>query len=177
MSLSGTLPWLVLAGYCALVWRMMPARVSAGQFFDGRAADGAAPGLWLLVASAAITWIFAKSIANAASLAGAFGVSGGLGYAFYYSSFIVAGVAIYFIRTRGGHTSLSGFLVSKHGAFCAKLFLLAISIHLFDEVWSNTKVAALFFGNEGSADYWLAAAIVAAFTVFLVARGPAFEPL
>ncbi len=104
----------------------------------------------MLVASAAVTWIFAKSIANAASLADAFGVIGGIGYGFYYFSFLVAGVAIYFIRTRGGHTSLSGFLVSKYGVLAARLFLIAISIRLFNEVWSNTKVAALFFGDEGS---------------------------
>ncbi|NQV79525.1 MAG: Na+/proline symporter [Alphaproteobacteria bacterium] len=171
MSLSSALPWLVLVGYCALIWRLTPRRVTPSQFFDGKAEDGSPPGLWLLVASAAVTWVFAKSISNAASLAGVFGVIGGVGYAFYYLSFLVAGVAIYFIRTRGGHSSLSGFLVSKYGVFCARLFLIAISIRLFNEVWSNTKVAALFFGNEGTLSYWLAAALVTGFTVYYSWRG------
>ncbi len=171
MTLPTTLPWLVLAGYCALIWWLAPRRVSASQFFDGKSDAGAPPGLWLLVASAAVTWIFAKSIANAASLADAFGVIGGIGYGFYYFSFLVAGVAIYFIRTRGGHTSLSGFLVSKYGVLAARLFLIAISIRLFNEVWSNTKVAALFFGDEGSGAYWMAAIVVTAFTVFYSWRG------
>ena len=46
--------------------------------------------------SAAITWIFAKSIANASDLSFAFGVTGGIGYTIYYLSFVIAGVAIYF---------------------------------------------------------------------------------
>ncbi len=159
------LPWIVLIGYCALVWRMTPVAVTTDGFFGGTSRTGARPGLWLLVASAAITWIFAKSIANSAGLAHAFGVTGAVGYALYYLSFVTAGVAIYLIRTRGGDKSLPAFLVRKYGALCARLFLVAIAIRLFNEVWSNTKVAGLFFGAEGSADYWMAVAVVTAFTV------------
>ena len=123
------------------------------------------------MASAAITWIFAKSIANAADLAGAFGIIGGVGYALYYLSFVVAGVAIYLIRVRGGHTSLAGFLTAKYGAACARLFLIAVGIRLFNEVWSNTKVAALYFGAEGSGAYWIGVGFVTAFTVYYSWRG------
>ena len=84
---------------------------------------------------------------------------------------MVAGVTIYLLRTRGGYTSLSDFLVSKYGALCAKLFLIAIAIRLFNEVWSNTKVAALYFGDEGSAEYWLGVLLVTAFTVYYSWRG------
>ncbi len=166
MSLTLTASWAALLAYCFLVLRLAPGRVSAVQFFQGNSARGEAPGLWLLVASAAVTWLFAKSIANAANLAGAFGVVGGIGYAIYYLSFVTAAVAIYFIRTRGGHASLSAFLTSKYGPLCARLFLIAIAIRLFNEVWSNTKVAALFFGPEGSPEYWAAAAAVTAFTLY-----------
>ena len=171
MSLALLAPWAVLFGYCVVVWRMLPARVTPAQFFAGNSESGAEPGLWLLVASAAITWIFAKSIANAADLANAFGIFGGIGYALYYLSFAVAALAIYFIRTRGGHASLSGFLVGKYGALCAKLFLIAIAIRLFNEVWSNTKVAALYFGSEGSVEYWIGVLFVTAFTVYYSWRG------
>ena len=166
MSLSSALAWLVLAGYGAVIWVFMPRRVSAGQFFDGKSRDGGEPGLWLVVASAAISWIFAKSISNAASLGAAFGPIGGVGYALYYLSFVVVGIAIYFLRTRGGFSSLSGFLVAKYGSFCAKLFLAAVTIRLFNEVWSNTKVSALYFGAEGSAGYWIAAAAITLFTLY-----------
>lgn len=164
-------PWVVLALYCGLVWWISPGGVSAAQFFRGGGKSGGAPGLWVLVFSAAITWVFAKSIANAAILGQAFGFLGGVGYATYYLSFLVAAVAIYLIRTRGGHGSLASFLVYKYGPVCARLFLIAIGIRLFNEVWSNTKVSALFFGPEGSVAYWIAAAAVTAFTLYYAWRG------
>jgi solute:Na+ symporter, SSS family len=99
-------PWLVLAAYCGVTWWVVPRQVSSSQFFDGRSRLGAPPGIWLVAMSAAITWIFAKSIANAADLSYAYGLTGGIGYALYYLSFIVAGVAIYVMRTRGGYRSL-----------------------------------------------------------------------
>ena len=62
--------------------------------------------------SAAITWIFAKSIANASDLSFAFGLSGGVGYTIYYFSFVVAGVTIYPLRARGGYRSLPQMLIA-----------------------------------------------------------------
>lgn len=171
MTLASLLPWLVLLGYGALVYLLAPHRVSAFQFFQGESDEGSPPGFWLLVASAAISWIFAKSINNAANLAEAFGVTGGIGYAFYYLSFFVAAGAIYFLRTRGNYTSLSGFLTDKYGAVCARLFLIAIAIRLFNEVWSNTKVTALYFGPEGSSAYWVAVLAVTTFTVYYSFEG------
>ncbi|MFQ5460971.1 MAG: Na+/proline symporter, partial [Anaerolineae bacterium] len=76
-----------MAGYAALVFLLAPRGVSASQFFRGRARDDTDPSLPLLVASAAITWIFAKSISNAANLSRGFGILGGVGYALYYLSF------------------------------------------------------------------------------------------
>lgn len=170
-SVTLLLPWAVLAAYCLIVLRLTPHSVTPVQFFGGTDARGTAPGLWLLVASAAITWIFAKSIANAADLAGAFGIIGGVGYALYYLSFVVAGVAIYLIRVRGGHASLAEFLTAKYGGACARLFLIAVAIRLFNEVWSNTKVAALYFGPEGGAEYWTGVLFITAFTVYYSWRG------
>ena len=164
------LTWTLLFGYGLFIYRVVqkttPERVSATAFFQGESAQGRSPGLWLLVASAAISWIFAKSIDNAASLAYAFGIAGGIGYAIYYLSFITAAIAIYFIRVRGRFQSLPDFLVHKYGSLCAKLFLMAIAIRLFNEVWSNTKVFSLYFGAEGSIGYWIAAILVTAFTVY-----------
>ncbi len=165
MSMSTAAPWVVLAAYCAITWWVTPKSVDSRQFFDGRTRSGVAPGVLLVALSAAITWIFAKSITNAADLAYAFGLTGGLGYGLYYLSFAVAGVAIYLLRTRGGYRSLAHFLICKYGVVCARLFLLTVAFRLFNEVWSNTKVMALFFGPEGSAAYWLSAAAITAFTV------------
>ncbi len=158
-------PWAILATYCAVTWWATPRRVNSPQFFDGRADDGAPPSIWLVAMSAAITWIFAKSIANAADLSFAFGITGGIGYTIYYLSFAVAGVAIYLIRTRGGYGSLPEFLVARYGPLCARVFLLTIAFRLFNEVWSNTKVMSLYFGAEGSGSYWIAAVLITLFTV------------
>lgn len=163
--LNSAAPWFILAAYCAVTWWATPRHVSSPQFFDGRTNAGTPPGVWLVAMSAAITWIFAKSIANAADLSYGYGLTGGLGYALYYLSFPVAGIAIYLMRTRGRYTSLPQFLLRKYGVLCAKLFLLTIAFRLFNEVWSNTKVMALYFGPEGSAPYWIAVILVTLFTV------------
>ena len=165
-----TLTWALLAGYGLFIYRIVktttPGKVSASEFFQGHSRQGNDPGLWLLVSSAAFSWIFAKSIDNAASLSNAFGITGGIGYAIYYLSFVTAAVTLYLIRTRGGYRSISEFLVGKYGTLCSRLFLLAIAIRLLNEVWSNTKVFSLYFGPEGSGGYWFAAIMVTLFTVY-----------
>ncbi len=156
--------------YMAVVWWAAPRRVTRAQFFSGAAASGREPALWLLAASAAISWIFAKSIVNSASLTHAFGIWGGFGYSVYYLSFIVVAAAVYCLRVRGGYHSLPDFLIRRYGAVCMKLFLFAISIRLINEIWSNTKVIGLFFGDEGSGGYWSAALIFTAFTAIYSVR-------
>lgn len=165
MSPESLAPWLVLLAYAVVTWLITPKMVSSPQFFNGTSDSGQAPGVILVALSAAITWVFAKSIANAADLAYAFGLAGSVGYTIYYLSFGVAGLAIYWLRTKGGYTSLTHFLVEKYGGLCARIFLLTIAFRLFNEVWSNTKVMALYFGAEGSGSYWLAAFAITAFTV------------
>ncbi len=173
--IANTLTWVLLAGYGGVLFYLVrqttPQKVSAPEFFEGQSSQGEAPGLWLLVASAAISWIFAKSIDNAASLGQAFGLLGGIGYAIYYLSFFTAAIALYFLRTRGGFRSIPEFLVSKYDKVCSRLFLLAIAIRLLNEVWSNTKVFSLYFGPEGSGGYWIAAAVVTLFTVYYTLIG------
>ncbi len=164
-------PWVVLAAFCALTWWVTPREVSAPQFFDGRTRDGQPPGVLMVAMSAAITWVFAKSIANASDLAYGYGISGGVGYALYYLSFVVAGVAIHFIRRGGRYRSLSHLLAVKYGGGAARLFLLLVMFRLLNEVWSNTKVMSLYFGAEGSGGYWLAVVLVTLFTVAYAWRG------
>lgn len=174
MPLIALFAWITLASYGLILFGLVrattPTKVSAPEFFEGTS-QGRSPGLWLLVASAAISWIFAKSIDNAASLANAFGILGGVGYAIYYLSFVTAAIAFYYLRVRGGFRSIPEFLVYKYGKLCAKLFLLAIAIRLLNEVWSNTKVFSLYFGPEGSLGYWLAALLVTGFTVYYTLLG------
>jgi len=170
-QLQTAAPWLVLLAFCALTWWVTPRRVAAAQFFDGRQDDGRPPGVVMVAMSAAVTWVFAKSIANASDLAYGYGLTGGIGYTVYYLSFVVAGFAIYLLRTRGGYSSLPHFLISKYGATAAKLFMLLVLFRLANEMWSNSKVMSLYFGPEGSSPYWLAVVLVTAFTVAYAWRG------
>lgn len=163
--------WLVLAVFCAITWWVTPRRVGAAQFFNGERDNARPPGVWMVAMSAAITWVFAKSIANASDLAYTYGISGGIGYTLYYLSFVIAGITIYLLRTRGGYRSLPHFLVHKYGATAAKLFLLLVIFRLINEIWSNTKVMSLYFGTEGSQQYWLAVSLITAFTVAYAWRG------
>ena len=165
MNLIDLAPWLIIIGYAAVSWLVVPRRVTSSQFYAGQSKAGVEPGILLVAFSAGITWVFAKSIANAASSAAAYGLIGSIGYTIYYASFLVAGVAIYYLRTRGGYRSLSDFLVTKYGQLCARLFMIVIAFRLFNEVWSNTKVMALYFGAEGSGGYWLAVIAVTGITV------------
>ncbi len=45
-----------------------PRRATVEGFFGGANAAGRAPGLWVLVLSQVTTWIFARSLMNAAIL-------------------------------------------------------------------------------------------------------------
>ncbi len=164
-------PWIVLALFCAVTWAVTPRQVTAPQFFDGRNSRNAAPGVLMVAMSAAITWVFAKSIANASALAYGYGLAGGIGYTVYYLSFAVAGVAIWAVRRRWHYRSLSHLLLDRYGPACARLFLLLVAFRLFNEVWSNTKVISLYFGAEGAAPYWWAAVLVTLFTVAYAWRG------
>jgi SSS family solute:Na+ symporter len=166
-----TTPWLILLAFTALTWWVTPRRVNPVQFFDGRRDNGQPPGVLMVGMSAAITWVFAKSIANASDLAYGYGLTGGIGYALYYLSFVVAGVTIYLLRTRGRYRSLPHFLVTKYGPAAAKLFMVVVTFRLVNEIWSNTKVMALYFGPEGSPPYWEAVVAVTAFTVAYAWRG------
>lgn len=164
-------PWLILLAFCALIWWVTPRRVNANQFFDGHTDAGDPPGILMVAMSAAVTWVFAKSIANASDLAYGYGITGGIGYTIYYLSFVVTGITIYLLRTRGGYRSLPHFLVSKYGATAAKLFMILVTFRLGNEIWSNTKVMSLYFGAEGSGAYWAAVVLITAFTVAYAWRG------
>ena len=103
-----------------------------------------------------ISWLFAKSITNSANLGLSYGIVGGVAYAGYYLSFIVAGLIIYKLRTKGGFISIHHFLESKFGKGALIIFSILISFRLWNEVWSNSMVIGSYFGDEGTTPYLLA---------------------
>jgi Na+/proline symporter len=171
IALRAYAPWLILVAYFLVTLTMVPWKVNSRQFFGGTNKAGGTPGMFLLVSSAVITWIFGKSIANASHLAYTYGVTGGIGYALYYLSFITAGITLYFIRKKQGFRSISEFILTRYGLLSLRVFQYTIAFRLFNEVWSNTKVAAVYFGSEGSGRYWLCVLLLTAFTVFYSLKG------
>jgi len=125
----------------------------------------------MLMGSLVISWIFAKSITNAANLGLDYGIVGGVAYAAYYFSFAVAGIVIYQMRIHGKYTSIHHFLTSKFGKSAVAVFSILIAIRLFNEVWSNTMVIGSYFGDMGSSSYYWSILVFTALTLAYVLKG------
>ena len=125
----------------------------------------------MLIGSLVISWIFAKSISNAADLGRDFGFLGGVAYAAYYVSFLVAGLVIYRMRTKGNVKSIAQFLSKKFGRTALLLFALLICFRLFNEVWSNTMVIGSYFGEQGTTPYFIAIIVFTLLTLAYALKG------
>lgn len=154
-----------------VMYLISPWAKSKAEFFKAAAEKKSQPKFWLLTSSLVISWIFAKSIAIAASLGYSFGLVGGLSYAAYYLSFLVAGIILVNMRKKGNFESIHHFLQSKYGKGAVRLFTLLIVFRLFNEVWSNTMVVGLFFGEKDSAFYYLAILVFTSLTLGYVVKG------
>jgi len=128
------------------------------------------PNLFMLTGSLVISWIFAKSITNAANLGLDYGIVGGVAYGVYYLSFVVAGIVIYKLRAVG-YKSIHEFLTSKYGRGAVLLFSLLISIRLFNEIWSNTMVIGTYFGETGSTPFYSAVIVFTLLTLAYSLKG------
>lgn len=123
------------------------------------------------MSSLVISWIFAKSVTNAANLGLTYGIVGGVAYASYYFSFLIGGIVIFRMRTIGGYTSIHAFLSKKFGRTAVILFSLLIAFRLYNEVWSNTIVIGNYFGAQGSSAYYLAILIFTLLTLTYSLKG------
>ncbi len=166
-------PWLVLVVYAVVVYLVAPRAEGHRGFLwarSGETSRASAPSGALLTVSVLVSWIFAKSITNAANLGEKYGLVGGLAYAAWYLSIPAAGLLIYRIR-RAGHEGLVPFLTARYGAGAAFAFSAAILIRLFNEVWSNAGVVASYFGPKGSLAYYAGALAFTASVLAYVVRG------
>ena len=121
-----------------------PRRASVEGFFGGVGVNGAAPGLWVLVLSQVTTWIFARSLMNAAILGYYYGIAGTLAYAAYYGSFLTGGFIVARLR-RNGATSMQDWLRGQFGAAGTTAYNLVIALRLLSEVFANLLVVGLIF--------------------------------
>jgi len=163
--------WGFLLIYGVVMYVLSPKSRNASSFFKGTDDVGNPVGQWSLTASIFISWIFAKSVTNAANLGAAYGVTGGLAYASYWLSIPVAGYIIYLIRTQTGARSLQEFLTSRFGRLASLAFAAAILVRLYNEVWSNTAVVGGYFGLPGEWEYYAAASLFTLFTLAYSLKG------
>jgi SSS family solute:Na+ symporter len=156
-SLQGVFFWGFLIVFGATMYVVSPKTHDEGGFFKGHDSRGRPASEWSLMMSIFISWIFAKSVTNAANLGETYGIVGGLAYATYWLSIPVAGLVIY--------------RVGKYGRASAMAFSLAILVRLFNEVWSNTSVVGGYFGNVGSPEFIGAALLFTAMVLFYTLKG------
>ena len=169
--LTGVFFWGFLLAYGALMYWLSPRTVTVGGFFNGEDSEGRQASPLLLTTSIFISWIFAKSVTNAANLGAEFGLVGGLAYATYWLSIPLCGLVIYRLRRRFQATSLVSFLTSNYGRAAALAFSAAILIRLFNEVWSNTAVVGGYYGDSGSPAFIASALLFTAVTLIYSLRG------
>ncbi len=163
--------WGFLLLYGGVMYAISPNARSEASFFTGSDDAGRPATEWALMCSIFISWIFAKSVTNAANLGAAWGVVGGLAYATYWLSIPVAGMVIYWLRTRHGATGLVPFLIQRYGRLAALAFTLAILIRLYNEVWSNTAVVGAYYGQAGEWTFIGSALLFTAATLFYSLKG------
>jgi Na+/proline symporter len=121
-----------------------PRRATIGGFFSGAGIDGRAPGLLVLVLSQVTTWIFARSLMNAAILGYFYGIWGTLAYATYYGSFLTGGYIVGRLRA-GGAGSVQDWLGARFGATGNACYNTVIGLRLLSEVFANLLVVGLIF--------------------------------
>ncbi|HET6382795.1 MAG TPA: hypothetical protein VFJ58_05340 [Armatimonadota bacterium] len=115
--------WILLFGYGALMWLVAPATSALASFFGGKDRAGRSPGAILITTSVVASWIFSKSVTNAANLGRDFGLLGGVTYAVYYAGIPICGWLIVRIRRLTGARSLVEYLAGTYGAASARLFM------------------------------------------------------
>jgi Na+/proline symporter len=162
--------WSLVIASSLVLFFLSPLAKNTNQFFKA-VQKRKSPNTFMLMGSLVISWIFAKSITNAANLGLDYGIVGGVAYAAYYLSFAVAGIIIYRMRLHGKYTSIHHFLTSKFGKGAVAVFSILIAIRLFNEVWSNTMVIGSYFGDIGSNPYYWSILVFTGLTLAYVLKG------
>lgn len=144
----------LIAGFIALFSVALTRRAqSVDTFFRGASATGAPPTLLMLTFSQVTTWIFARSLMNAAILGFYYGIWGTLAYALYYLSFVTGGLIVDSLRFRHGYDSVQAFLRDRFGRSGTVCYNFVVGIRLISEVFANLLVIGILFGAAGTTLY------------------------
>jgi len=155
----------ILVAFAAASFALAPRARTADGFFFGSNAAGARPGVWTLTFSQVTTWIFARSLLNAAILGYFFGIAGALAYTAYYLSFLTGGWIVDQLRFRHGAHNIQSFMQARFGRLGTGSFNLLIGVRLVSEVFANLLVVGIVFGATGSLAYAVAILAVAGVTL------------
>lgn len=142
-----------------------PRTKTADGFFKGIRDDGQTPTLLTLTLSQVTTWIFARSLMNAAILGFYYGLAGAVAYAAYYLSFLTGGLIVDRIRFRHGATSVQDYLRSQYGTLGSSTYNMVVGVRLLSEVFANLLVVGIIFGVAGSVSYTAAILAIAVLTL------------
>ncbi len=146
-----------------------PRSASVEGFFGGREAKGHSPSLWVLVLSQVTTWIFARSLMNAAILGYYYGIAGTLAYAAYYGSFLTGGFIVASLR-EGNATSVQDWLGARFGTLGSNCYNFVIGLRLLSEVFANLIVVGLIFNavleGSGTTAIWIVAILGLAYSAW-----------
>ncbi|MEM9716745.1 MAG: sodium:proline symporter [Pseudomonadota bacterium] len=123
---------------------LAPRNVTADAFYDGTDNAGDQPGLWTLVLSQVTTWIFARSLMNAAILGYFYGFAGTLAYTAYYLSFLTGMLWIHHMR-KDYAGSVQDWIGKRFGATGNVTYNIVIGLRLLSEVFANLIVVGLIF--------------------------------
>jgi Na+/proline symporter len=142
VSLTVLIALIVAASFAVATRTTKPS-----GFFDGYDDHGRAPGLWTLVLSQVTTWIFARSLLNAAILGFYYGAPGALAYTAYYASFLTGWMVVDGIRFRAGAASIQDYLRDQFGSAGTGCYNIVISLRLLSEVFANLLVVGVIFAG------------------------------
>lgn len=146
------------------IW-LSPRAKTFLSFYRGHHPDGSTPGVLALTLSQVTTWIFARSILNAAILGYAYGIAGALSYTAYYLSFLTGAWIIASLRFRNRFASIQDFLHARFGGVGTSTYNFVIGVRLLSEVFANLLVIGLIFGTDGSLAYVVSILLVGAVTL------------
>jgi len=156
---------LVIGALVLISFLLSPRTQTVDGFFKGYSESGSPPSLWTLVLSQVTTWIFARSLMNAAILGYYYGIAGALAYAAYYLSFLTGGLIIDRIRFEHGHESIQNFLRDHFGRLGTGSYNIVVAVRLLSEVFANLLVIGVLFGAAGSNAYTLGVIAIAIVTL------------
>ena len=155
----------------ALLFILTPTFTNNKGFYQGHSRNGAPPSLMTLVFSQVTTWIFARSLMNAAILGFYYGLWGVLAYATYYLSFLTGGLIVDKLRFSLGYADIQSFFNDCYGRYGTICYNFLIVIRLISEIFANLIVIGLIFGVYGSQTYFTAIALLSVIVLFYSMKG------